>query len=165
MVGPVSATLYAATSAPDTDFTIKLCDVSPKGRSVNVQEGIIRARYRDSLADPKPVEPDEAYEYRIDLGPTAHVFGAGHRIRVQVSSSDFPQWYRDLNTGGELGAEGAAARVATQTVLHDGNHSSRITYPYSGGELTKHIHGRTSALPTAAREASRVPGGPLPVLP
>jgi putative CocE/NonD family hydrolase len=134
VVGPVSATLYAATSAPDTDFTIKLCDVSPEGRSVNVQEGIIRARYRDSLADPKPVEPDEVYEYRIDLGPTAHVFGAGHRIRVQVSSSDFPQWDRNLNTGGELGAEGAAAaRVATQTVLHDGDHPSRITLPVLGG--------------------------------
>jgi uncharacterized protein len=130
VVGRVTATLHAATTAPDTDFTVKLCDVSPEGRSVNVQEGIVRARYRNSASRAERVEPDEVYEYRIELGPTAYVFGAGHRLRVQVSSSDFPQWDRNLNTGGELGAEGAAAaRVATQTVLHDANHPSRITLP------------------------------------
>ena len=130
VVGPVGATFYAATSAPDTDFTAKLCDVSPEGRSTNIQEGIVRARYRESLSEPMPITPNEVYEYRIDLGPTAYVFKAGHRIRVQVSSSDFPQWDRNLNTGGPLGVEGAAqARVATQTVLHDANHPSRVTLP------------------------------------
>jgi putative CocE/NonD family hydrolase len=134
IIGPVSATLYAATSASDTDFTAKLCDVSPEGGSTNIQEGIVRARYRESLSDPKPVTPEEVYEYKIDLGPTAYVFKAGHRIRVQVSSSDFPQWDRNLNTGGPLGAEGAAqARVATQTVLHDSDHPSRVTLPVVGG--------------------------------
>ena len=89
VIGPGSVTLYSATSAPDTDFTAKLCVVSPEGRSTNVQEGIIRARYRESSTVPRPIMPDEVYEYRIDLGPTAHVFEAGHHIRLQVSSSDF----------------------------------------------------------------------------
>lgn len=130
VIGPAAVTLYAATSAPDTDFTAKLCDVSPDGRSINLQEGIIRARYRESTTQPTPITPWEVYEYRIDLGPVGHVFRAGHRIRVQVSSSDFPQWDRNLNTGGELGAEGAAqARVATQTVLHEGDFASRLTLP------------------------------------
>jgi putative CocE/NonD family hydrolase len=134
VAGPVGVTLHAATTAPDTDFTAKLCDVSPEGRSINVQEGIVRARYRESLSDPSPITPDEVYEYGIDLGPTAYVFRAGHSLRVQVSSSDFPQWDRNMNTGGELGTEGAAsARVAVQTVLHDARHPSRITLPVVGG--------------------------------
>ncbi len=134
VIGPVSVTLYAATSAPDTDFTAKLCSVSPEGRSTNILEGIVRARYRESLSTPTPIVPEEVYEYRIDLGPTAYVFRAGDCIRVQVSSSDFPQWDRNLNTGGPLGEEGATrARVATQTVLHDANHPSRISLPVVSG--------------------------------
>ena len=130
VIGPVTATLYAVSSAPDTDFTVKLCDVSPEGRSINLQEGIIRARYRESLSRPTPITPDEVYAYRIELGPTAYLFRAGHRLRVQVSSSDFPQWDRNLNTGGQPGTEGAAhARVATQIVLHEGSYASRITLP------------------------------------
>jgi uncharacterized protein len=130
VIGPVSATLYAATSAVDTDFTVRLCDVTPDGRSINVQEGIIRARYRNSTDSPVQVTPHEIYEYRIHLGDTANVFGAGHRIRVQVTSSDFPQWDRNLNTGGVLGMEGAAqARVATQIILHEGDYASHITLP------------------------------------
>ncbi len=133
VIGPVSATLYAATSTPDTDFTAKLCDVSPEGRSTNIQEGIVRARYRESRSAPTPVTPEEIYEYKIDLGPTAYVFKAGHRIRVQVSSSDFPQWDRNLNTGGPPGTEGAAqGRAATQIVLHDTGHPSRVTLPVAG---------------------------------
>ena len=129
-IGPVSLTLYAVTSAPDTDFTAKLCVVSPGGRSTNIQEGIVRARYRESLTQPTPITPDEVYEYKIDLGPTAYVFKTGQQIRVQVSSSNFPQWDRNLNTGGPLGAEGATqALVATQIVLHDTNHPSRLTLP------------------------------------
>jgi uncharacterized protein len=133
-IGLISLTLYAVTSAPDTDFTAKLCVVSPEGRSTNIQEGIVRARYRESLTQPTPITPDEVYEYKIDLGPTAYVFKAGSRIRVQVSSSDFPQWDRNHNTGGPLGAEGATqALVATQIVLHDANHPSRLTLPVVSG--------------------------------
>ena len=134
VIGPIRATLHAASTAVDTDFTVKLCDVSPDGLSINIQGGIIRARYRGSLTDPRPIEPGEVYEYTIDLGPVAHVFQAGHRVRVQVSSSDFPQWDRNLNTGGELGVERIVdARVATQFLLHDGAHPSRITLPVIGG--------------------------------
>ncbi|MBX6341573.1 MAG: CocE/NonD family hydrolase [Thermomicrobiaceae bacterium] len=130
VIGPVTATLHAVTSAADTDFTVKLCDVGPDGRSFNIQEGIVRARFRESLASPSPITPGQIYAYQIDLGPTAHVFRAGHRIRVQVSSSDFPQWDRNLNTGGPLGAEGPTrAVVATQIVLHEGAYASRITLP------------------------------------
>jgi putative CocE/NonD family hydrolase len=130
VTGPVSATLYAASSAVDTDFVVRLCDVYPDGRSINIQEGIVRARYRDSLTDPAPITPDEVYEYRIRLGPTSNVFKAGHRIRVDVTSSDFPQWDRNLNTGGPLGKEGLAhAVVANQVLLHTSQYPSRIILP------------------------------------
>jgi len=130
VIGPVHATLYAISSAVDTDFTVKLCDVSSEGQSINIVGGIIRARYRESLIEPKRIVSGEVYEYMIDLGPTAHVFLAGHRIRIQVSSSDFPQWDRNMNTGGTLGFEGPAQRqVATQLVLHDAGHASHVTLP------------------------------------
>jgi uncharacterized protein len=130
VIGPITATLYAASSAVDTDFTVKLCDVWPDGRSFNIREGIVRARYRSSLVSPSLIAPDEIYEYRVELGPTANVFKAGHRIRVDVSSSSFPHWDRNLNTGGPLGEEGAArALVANQVVLHESRYASRITLP------------------------------------
>jgi uncharacterized protein len=130
VIGPVSATLYAATSAADTDFTVRLCDVHPDGTSYNLQEGIVRARFRDSLTAPSPISPDEVYEYRVQLGPTANVFKAGHRIRVDISSSDFPQWDRNLNTGGPLGREGLAqAVVANQVVLHSDRYPSHVSLP------------------------------------
>ncbi len=134
VIGPVSATLYAATDAADTDFTVKLCDVHPNGVSYNIQKGIVRASYRDSLTDPTPIVPNEIYEYTVNLGPTANVFKAGHRIRVDVSSSDFPQWDRNLNTGGPLGTQGLArARVANQVVLHSDRYASRISLPIAEG--------------------------------
>jgi putative CocE/NonD family hydrolase len=130
LVGDASVTLHAASSARDTDFTARLCTVAPDGRSTNVQEGIIRARFRDSLAEPKLLRPGEVYEYRIPLGPLGLSVPAGNRLRLDVSSSDFPQWDRNLNTGGKLGTEGASAAVtATQVVLHDRARPSRLTLP------------------------------------
>jgi putative CocE/NonD family hydrolase len=127
VVGPVQLELYAASSAPDTDFTAKLCDVSPTGQSINVAQGIVRARYRESLSAPQLLTPGEVTRYRIDLGPTAHAFRRGHCIRLQVSSSDFPHWDRNLNTGGPFAEEGlSAARVATQLVLHQDGFASRL---------------------------------------
>jgi putative CocE/NonD family hydrolase len=127
VVGPVTVVLHAATDRVDTDFTARLCDVSPDGRSVNMLEGIVRARHRLSLTHPAEAMPDDVYEYRIDLGPLAHAFLAGHRVRLQVASSDFPQWDRNLNSGGTLGMEGPlAALVATQTVLHTSSYPSRL---------------------------------------
>jgi uncharacterized protein len=130
LVGDVSVTLYAASSAVDTDFTARLCLVDPGGESVNLKEGIVRARFRRSLSKPELLTPGRVEEYRIALGPIGVRVPAGHRLRLDVSSSDFPQWDRNLNTGGPLGKEGAAAAVvATQVVRHDRAHLSRLTLP------------------------------------
>ena len=130
LLGDVSVTLHAATTATDTDFTARLCVVDPDSRSVNLQEGILRARYRRSLSDPEPLVPGEVYELRIELGPVGACVPAGSRLRLDISSSDFPQWDRNLNSGGTPGAESAlAAAPATQTVLHDAEHPTRITLP------------------------------------
>jgi putative CocE/NonD family hydrolase len=130
LAGDVVVTLHAASTAVDTDFTARLCLVDPDGLSVNLKEGIVRARYRDSLSVPAPIEPGRVYEYRIALGPLAVRVAPGHRLRLDISSSDFPQWDRNLNTGGGLGTEGpAAAVVARQTVLHDRARPSRVTLP------------------------------------
>ena len=130
LLGDVSVTLHAATTATDTDFTARLCVVDPDGRSVNLQEGILRARYRNSLSDPEPLVPGEVYELRIDLGPVGAHVPAGSRLRLDISSSDFPQWDRNLNSGGTPLAESAlVAAPATQTVLHNADHPTRITLP------------------------------------
>jgi putative CocE/NonD family hydrolase len=134
LIGDVSVTLYAATSARDTDWTARLCEVYPDGRSINLQEGIVRARSRDSLSEPSLVEPDRVYQYKIPLGPVGARIAAGNRVRVTIASSDFPQWDRNLNTGGPLFGENvSAAVVATQTVLHDAAHPSHVTLPVVWG--------------------------------
>ena len=130
IIGDVSVTLYAATTACDTDWTARLCEVFPDGRSINLQEGIVRARYRESLTDPSLLEPDRVYRYRIPLGPVGARIAAGNCLRVTISSSDFPQWDRNLNTGGPLfGEQVSAAVVATQTILHDAENASFVTLP------------------------------------
>ena len=134
LIGDVSVTLYAATSARDTDWTARLCEVFPDGRSINLQEGIVRARFRDSLAEPSFVEPDRVYAYEIPLGPVGVRIAVGNRLRITIASSDFPQWDRNLNTGGPLFEESvSAAVVATQTVLHDAAHPSHVTLPVVRG--------------------------------
>jgi putative CocE/NonD family hydrolase len=133
LVGNVLVTLHAATTAVDTDFTAKLCLVDPEGESVNLRGGILRARFRNSLAEPEPLTPGRVEEYRIPLGPIGVRVPAGHRLRLDVTSSDFPHWDRNLNTGGPLGREGPEqAVVATQTVLHSSVHPSRVTLPVLG---------------------------------
>jgi uncharacterized protein len=130
LVGDAGLVLYAATDAPDTDFSARLCVVDDGAVSTNLLEGIVRARFRESAERPAPVRPGEVYEYRIDLGPVAVRVPSGHRLRLQVGSSDFPQWDRNLNTGGPVGQEPASAiRVATQTILHDERYPSRIVLP------------------------------------
>jgi putative CocE/NonD family hydrolase len=130
VTGPVSAVLFAATTARDTDWTVKLVDVYPDGRAINIADGILRARYRRSLSSPEPLTPGEVYEYRIDLGSTSNLFWAGHRIRVEISSSNFPCYDRNLNTGNSLGDEWIAdCVVATQTVFHDAARPSHIALP------------------------------------
>jgi putative CocE/NonD family hydrolase len=128
VTGPVVVKLWAASSAPDTDFTAKLVDVGPDGYARNVTEGIIRARYRTSTARPSPIEPDRAYEYTIDLWATSNVFLAGHRVRLEISSSNFPRFDRNPNTGHPFGRDNEL-RPAMQTVLHDAAHPSHVVLP------------------------------------
>jgi len=128
LIGDATVTLYAATSARDTDWTARLCEVHPDGRSINLQEGIVRARYRESLSEPSLLEPDRIYRYDIPLGPVGVRIAAGNRLRVSVSSSDFPQWDRNFNTGGGVFSEQpSAAVVATQTVLHNAQYASHLS--------------------------------------
>ena len=130
LVGDASVTLYAATTAPDTDFTARLCAVDESGRSVNLQEGILRARYRESLSSPKPLTPGRVYELEIELGPVGAKIGAGSRLRLDIASSDFPQWDRNLNTGARPLTDGPLdASPATQTVLHNRSYPTRVRLP------------------------------------
>jgi putative CocE/NonD family hydrolase len=130
LLGDAEVDLYASSTALDTDFTARLCVVDPGGTSINLKEGIIRARYRDSLSSPTLLEPGQVYRFTISLGPIGARLPAGSRIRLDVSSSDFPQWDRNLNTGGEPAAEPASAAViATQAVFHDAARPSRLRLP------------------------------------
>jgi putative CocE/NonD family hydrolase len=128
ITGPITVKLFAASDALDTDFTAKLVDVWPNGYAQNLQDGIIRARYRNSPTHPTPIVPGEPSGYTIDLWATSHVVKPGHRIRVEISSSNFPHYDRNLNTGGPLFKEDSFKR-ATQTILHDGAHPSHILLP------------------------------------
>ena len=121
-------TLYAASSAPDTDFTATLADVHPGGMAIQICEGIVRASFRESFEDPTPIEPGAVYEYRISLWETSNVFKAGHSIRLEISSSNFPRFDRNLNTGHIPGMD-AEMRVANQTVYHEAQYPSHITLP------------------------------------
>lgn len=126
--GPIKLVLYASSSAPDTDFTAKLVDVSPDGYARNLTDGIIRARYRESHKSAKLMGPGTVYEFPIDMWSTANVFKAGHRVRLEVSSSNFPRFDRNPNTGHELFAD-AETRPAMQTVLHDRAFASHLVLP------------------------------------
>ncbi|HEV7128113.1 MAG TPA: CocE/NonD family hydrolase [Ktedonobacterales bacterium] len=129
VTGPIGVTLWAASSAPDTDFVARLVDVFPDGRAINLTDGILRARFRAGIDAPEAlIEPGRAYEYQIDLWATSNLFRAGHRIRVDITSSSFPRWDRNPNTGAPLG-EGTELVTATQTILHDSDHPSRILLP------------------------------------
>jgi uncharacterized protein len=132
VTGPLVVTLYAASSAVDTDWTAKLVDVHPNGYAQNLQEGIIRAGYRIPGATPSPIKPDEVCEYEIDLWATANVFLAGHRIRVEISSSNFPHWDRNTNTGMPT-ATADRTVTARQTVFHDAARPSHIMLPVIPG--------------------------------
>ena len=130
VTGPVTLVLYASSSALDTDFTGKLVDVDPHGRAIILTDGILRARYRNSLSTPAPLEPGEIYELHLDLIATANLFRAGHRLRLEISSSNFPRFDRNTNTGGVIAAETAADFiVATNRVWHDNAHPSHLVLP------------------------------------
>lgn len=134
VLGPVWVRLFAASSAPDTDFVARLVDVHPDGRAIGIADGIIRASARESYPEPgvisptapSPIKPGEVYEYRIDLWATGNTFRAGHRIRLEITSSSFPRWDRNLNTG-ESGARSSRTEVAHQRIFHDPDHPSSLT--------------------------------------
>jgi putative CocE/NonD family hydrolase len=128
VTGPIKVILYAATDCPDTDWTAKLVDVRPSGYAMNLCDGIVRARYRESLAQPTLLDPGRTYRYEIDLMVTANVFRAGHRLRVEISSSNFPRFDRNLNTGHPIGKD-AELRVAHQTVHHSRAYPSHVVLP------------------------------------
>jgi hypothetical protein len=132
VIGPVKVVLHASSSAPDTDFTAKLVDVGPCGYARNLTDGIIRARYRGSMAQPELIEPGEVIEYEIDLWATANTFLPGHRIRVEISSSNFPRFDRNPNTGEQPGRS-VEMISALQTIHHDGPYASRIILPVIPG--------------------------------
>ncbi|MDX3246359.1 CocE/NonD family hydrolase [Streptomyces sp. ME18-1-4] len=119
VTGRVKVILHAATHGPSTDWVARLCDVDENGVSRNVTDGIVRVR---------AATPGEPAEHVVDLWSTSIVFRAGHRIRVQITSSNFPRWDRNLNTG-ESEDSATAARVARQQIFHDPDRPSRITLP------------------------------------
>jgi putative CocE/NonD family hydrolase len=127
VTGPIQVKLYASTSAVDTDFTAKLVDVQPDGTAYNLTDGIIRARYRHGYEE-HFVTPGEIVEYTIDLWATSNVFLPGHRIRVEISSSNFPRFDRNPNTGNTL-LNSAEMVPATQVIYHDASHPSHILLP------------------------------------
>lgn len=130
VTGTVELILYAATDAVDTDWTAKLVDVDEHGHAINLCDGIVRARYRESLERPTPIEPNRVYEYRIRVGSTANLFKRGHRIRLEVSSSNFPMFDINPNNGQRSGeATLLQAKVATQAVFHDADRPSRVLLP------------------------------------
>ena len=128
VTGPVTLKLWGASSAPDTDFTAKLIDVHPNGLAVNLTYGIMRARYRNGYDNPSLIEPGQPYEYTIRLNPTGILFRRGHRIRIDVSSSDFPNFDRNHNTGADFWSD-TELRVAHQTVFHNAEYPSRLILP------------------------------------
>jgi putative CocE/NonD family hydrolase len=128
ITGPVTVALWASSSAVDTDFTAKLVDVRPDGYAQNLVDGIIRARYRESGSAPRPIEGGRPYLYTIDLWATSNVFLPGHRIRLEISSSNFPRFDRNLNTGEAFG-EATKGITARQTVFHQQDMASHVLLP------------------------------------
>ena len=128
IIGPVKTVLHGLSSAKDTDWMVRLCDVWPDGRSISVCDGVMRARYRNSLEHEELLEPGMTYRFEVDMWATAQTFQPGHRIRVQVTSSDFPRYDRNLNTGGAFGEE-SGGQTATNTIFHDALRPSHILLP------------------------------------
>ena len=128
VTGPITAVLYVSSSAKDTDFTVKLLDVLPDGTAFNLQEGIKRARYRNGYQAPQLMVPDSVYRVEVDLQATSNVFFPGHRIRIEVSSSNFPRFDRNMNTGGVTWNESTWV-TAINSIHHTAKHPSHILLP------------------------------------
>ena len=135
VTGPIEVYLWASSSAPDTDFTAKLIDAYPRstdypdGFAMNLCDGIVRARYRDSREKGELMKPGQVYKFRIDLQATGNVFKTGHRIRLDISSSNYPHYDVNPNTGGPLWESDQGWQLAHQAVYHDVEHPSHIVLP------------------------------------
>ncbi len=140
VLGPVHATLFASSSAPDTDFVARLVDVHPDGRAIGIADGVVRASARESYpapgvitpTPPSPIEPGEVYEYCVDLWATGNTFKVGHRLRLEVTSSSHPRWERNPNTG-KSAVRSDRTQIAHQTVFHDTGRPSRVTLTVARG--------------------------------
>jgi len=128
VTGPIRVVLYASTDGLDTDFTAKLVDVAPDGKATNLTDGILRGRYRNSLEKPELMKPGEVYKLSIDAGVTSNVFLPGHKIRLEIASSNFPRFDRNPNTGGPIASE-TVLRKALQTVHHGEGWLSELLLP------------------------------------
>lgn len=128
VTGPVKVVLYASSSAINTDFTAKLVDVYPDGRAIRLCEGIIRASFRNPEAPPSAIQPNKVYKYNISLWSTSNLFKEGHQLRVEISSSNFPRFDRNLNTG-IFPAIDTTFEKATQTIYHSMEYPSCIVLP------------------------------------
>lgn len=128
VTGEMTARLWAVTDRTDTDWSIMLLDVWPDGHAERVQDGLVRARFRESMSNPVPVVPGRVYAYDIDVWFTSKVFQPGHRLRVSIASALFPKYDRNLNTNGNYERDTTLV-VARQRILHDASHPSHITLP------------------------------------
>ncbi len=127
VTGQIFVTLYASSSAKDTDFTAMLLDIHPDGKAMYIQDGCIRARYRDGLDEGKPIVPGQVYEYTIDLWSTSNYFKPGHRIGLEISSSNYPQYDRNTNGGGEGGNSNII--IANQQIFHTAQYPTHVILP------------------------------------
>jgi len=132
LIGPLRAILIAASSAPDTDWIVKLTWVRPDETSIVLSGGILRARYRESFGRPRLLEPGQPTRFTVEMMPLSVVIPAGHRLRVTISSSDYPAFDRNLNTGGPIGKE-TQGRVATNQIFHDDLRPSHLLLPVMEG--------------------------------
>jgi uncharacterized protein len=128
VTGPVRVELFASSSTADTDFTSKMVDVGPDGFAQNLTEGILRARYRESEERPVFMTPGQIYKFTLDLWSTSNIFRKGHRIRLEISSSNFPRFDRNLNTGAD-NISGSESIPATNALYHDAEHPSALILP------------------------------------
>ena len=127
LTGPITGTIHLATSAVDTDVVAVLSDVRPDGYTQNLVETVVRGRFLASYTSPRPLEPGRVYAFPLDLRAISHVVAAGHRLRLHVTSSDFPRYARNLGTG--EGVTGTRMVVADQTLRHDAEHPSHVVLP------------------------------------
>jgi len=128
ITGPITVRLWASSTARDTDFTAKICDVYPDGRSMIVLDGIIRARHRNSMEKSELLEPEKIYEFEIDLWSTSLVISPGHSVRVAISSSNAPRFEPNPNTGKPAGSDDET-QVATNTIYVNAKHPSHVVFP------------------------------------